>query len=382
MAETSQKWIDQASAAASSVLARHAAEVDRLARWPGESYAALADNGLLGLTVPAACGGAGEGPTTFARVTQVLAGHCASTAMIYLMHTCGTQVIAAAPAFAQRDDVLRDIAMGRHLTTLAFSEKGSRSHFWAPVSQAREAKGGYYLSAEKSWVTSAGHADSYIVSTRSAGRDEVLASTLYFVGRDTHGLSVSGPWNGLGLRGNASAPMRLTDAPVPASLRVSAEGEGLAAMMSATLPWFQLGSAAVAVGIARAATEATRQHLRTSRLEHLGQTLSALPNLRARLAQMQIAVDTQEAFLTHVAARMENPGPDTLTAVLESKAAATEAALHVTDLAMRTCGGAAFSGHLTVERNFRDARAGSVMAPTTDALYDFLGKALLDLPLF
>jgi alkylation response protein AidB-like acyl-CoA dehydrogenase len=68
--------------------------------------------------------------------------------------------------------------------------------------------------------------------------------------------------------------------------------------------------------------------------------------------------------------------------VLESKAAATEAVLHVTDLAMRACGGAAFSGHLTLERNFRDARAGSVMAPTTDALYDFLGKSLLDLPLF
>ena len=79
---------------------------------------------------------------------------------------------------------------------------------------------------------------------------------------------------------------------------------------------------------------------------------------------------------------MENPQPDTMLAVLESKAAANEAALQVTDLAMRTCGGTAFSGHLTVERNFRDARAGSVMAPTTDVLYDFIGKAVLGLPLF
>jgi hypothetical protein len=56
--------------------------------------------------------------------------------MIFLMHVGGTQVIAAADAFAKRDRVLRDIAAGRHLSTLAFSEKGSRSHFWAPVSRA------------------------------------------------------------------------------------------------------------------------------------------------------------------------------------------------------------------------------------------------------
>jgi alkylation response protein AidB-like acyl-CoA dehydrogenase len=105
-------------------------------------------------------------------------------------------------------------------------------------------------------------------------------------------------------------------------------------------------------------------------------------NLRARLAQMQIAVDTHQAFVEHVAGRMEQPGPDTLLAVLEVKAAAAEAALTVTDLAMRTCGGASFGRHLSVERHFRDARAGSVMAPTTDALYDFIAKALLGLPLF
>ena len=84
----------------------------------------------------------------------------------------------------------------------------------------------------------------------------------------------------------------------------------------------------------------------------------------------------------HVAQRMENPGPDTMLAVLESKAAAAEMALNVTDMAMRSCGGAAFSRHLSVERNFRDARAASVMAPTTDVLYDFVGKTLLELPLF
>jgi alkylation response protein AidB-like acyl-CoA dehydrogenase len=381
VSRANDNWVAQAADVAREVLAQHAEDVDRQGRWPGESVAALGESGLLGLTVPAASGGAGEGPRTFAVVTRLLAEQCASTAMIYLMHICATQVIIQSKVFPARESLLRDIAGGRHLSTLAFSEKGSRSHFWAPVSQAVARGADHQLSAEKSWVTSAGRADGYIVSTRAAGATDPLALSLYFMPRDTAGLSVCGSWDGLGLRGNASAPMRLDRAACPAASLLCNQGEGFALMMESVLPWFQLGSAAVSVGIAMAATASIRQHLLRSKLEHLGQPLASLMNLRARLAQMQIAVDTQLAFLEHVAGLMEQPAPTTLLALLESKAAAAEAALHVTDLAMRTGGGACFSRHLTVERNFRDARAGAVMAPTTDVLFDFIGRTLLDMPL-
>jgi len=312
---------------------------------------------------------------------RTLAEGCAATAMIFMMHVCAQQVIAQAESFPLREEVLRAMARGAHLSTLAFSEKGSRSHFWAPISQAIADGKTHQLTAEKSWVTSAGQANSYVVSTRSTAAAEMTSSTLYYVPSGAPGLTVSGPWTGLGLRGNASAPMQLDRVPVPAEHRLSGEGEGFGAMLSVVLPWFQLCSASVSVGIAAAATDATRRHLLNSKLEHLDESLASLMNLRARLAQMQIAVDTQRVFVEHVAGRMENPAPDTMLAVLESKAGAAEAALQVTDLAMRTCGGAAFSRHLGVERNFRDARAGWVMAPTTDVLHDFIGKALLDMPL-
>lgn len=377
-----QQVLDTAERIAREVLAVHAEEVDREGRWPQESVTALREAGLLGLALPAEAGGLAASPRAVAGVVMRLSEACASTGMIYTMHLCAAQVIAQAEGFPQRDRLLQAIASGEHLSTLAFSEKGSRSHFWAPVSQAEDAGGSHCLSAEKSWVTSAGYADSYVVSTRSAAGTEMMNLTLYHVPGDAPGLTVSGPWQGIGLRGNASAPMRLAGVTVPADHRLSAESEGLGVMLSVVLPWFQLCSAAVSVGIARAATEATRQHLLASRLEHLDQSLASLMNLRARLAQMQIGVDTQQAFLDHVAGRIESPGPDTLLAVLESKAAAAEAALQVTDLAMRTCGGAAFSRHLGVDRNFRDARASWVMAPTTDVLHDFIGKALLEMPLF
>lgn len=382
MDDSSADWVKRAETASRDVLAKYAADVDHQARWPAESLDSLRQAGLMGLTVPTAQGGGGQGPRTFASVVANLAEGCASTAMIYLMHVCGTQVIAAASGFSRRDDVLRDIAAGRHLSTLAFSEKGSRSHFWAPVSQEKANGKGYTISADKSFVTSAGQADSYLVSTRAAGAKEPTASTLYYVPKGAAGLTVAGKWTGLGLRGNASAPMKLDNLPVAATDRVSGEGDGFNVMVNVVLPWFQLGCAAVSVGIARSAVAGVKEHLLGAKLEHLGQPLASLPNLRAELARMQITADAQGAFVHQVAWRMENPRPDTMLAVLESKAAANEAALEVTDLAMRACGGTAFSGRLSVERNFRDARAGSVMAPTTDVLYDFVGKAVLGMPLF
>jgi alkylation response protein AidB-like acyl-CoA dehydrogenase len=382
MLETSSPWPVKAEAIAREVFARQAADVDKHARWPKESIEALRSGGFLGLNVPASHGGAAQGPRVFANVVAKLAEGCASTAMIYLMHVVATQTMVEANEFGKRDQVLNDIAAGKHLSTLAFSERGSRSHFWAPVSQATAFEVGYHITADKSFVTSAGHADSYVVSTRTAGAADPATTTLYYVPKAAKGMTVISPWTGLGLRGNSSAPMKFDGVPVSAADRLSAEGDGFNAMVNVGLPWFQLGSAAVSVGICRSAVNAVKDHLLAARLEHLGQTLATLPNLRAELARMNILTDAQAALVHKVAWKMEHPQPDTMLAVLESKASANEAALEVTDLAMRACGGAAFSGRLSVERNFRDARAGSVMAPTTDVLYDFVGRAVLGMPLF
>ena len=69
----------------------------------------------------------GHGPRTFAAVVEELARACGSTAMIHVMHVIAAQTIGQSATMTDRAPVLRDIAAGKHLTTLAFSEKGSRS---------------------------------------------------------------------------------------------------------------------------------------------------------------------------------------------------------------------------------------------------------------
>src|SRR5262249_15743641 len=140
---------------------------------------------------------------------------------------------------------------------------------------------------------------------------------------------------------------------------------------------------AVSLGLCRAAVGATAQHLKNARFEHLGQSLGeSLPTLRAQLANMQIETDGIAARIDDAVDHLERPRDTTLLRALEVKAAAGDSGIGVTSTAMRVCGGAAFSKHLNVERLFRDAHAGAVMAPTGDVLREFIARAVLGLPLF
>jgi alkylation response protein AidB-like acyl-CoA dehydrogenase len=375
--------IANASQIADRVLAPAARQNDKDGRFSSEAVAALGSAGLLGLTLPADVGGSALGPRSFAAVTAALAEADASVAMVYLMHVCAVATIAAARPGAEVAPILKEIAAGRHLSTLAFSEAGSRSHFWAPLSRARRNAAGVHISATKSFVTSAGHAQSYVVSALAPDGAGPTDSTLYLVPAEARGLSVAGPWDGLGLRANASAPMTLDDCEVAAGHQLTEDGGGFQAMLQVALPLFNLGTAAVALGLSRAAVTATAMHLKNARFEHLGQSLGeSLPTLRAQLATMQIDTDGLAARLDDVVDHLERPREATMLRVLESKAAAGDVAINVTSTAMRVCGGAAFSKQLGVERLFRDAHAGAVMAPTGDVLREFIGKAILDIPLF
>src|SRR4029077_10518904 len=212
-------------------------------------------------------GGSGLGPRTFAAVAATLAEADASVAMVYLMHTLGAATIAAArPSAAQAvTPILREIGAGRHLSTLAFSEVGSRSHFWAPISRAHRNGNGGRISAKKSWVTSAGHAQSYVVSALAPEGAGPTDSTLYLLPAQTRGLSVAGPWDGLGLRANASAPITLEDCEVPSDLHLTDDGAGFPAMLNVVLPLFNLGTATVALGLCRAAVAGTVSHLKNAK---------------------------------------------------------------------------------------------------------------------
>ena len=367
-------------------IAADAGAVDAEGRFPRAAVDELARAGLLGLGLPESLGGAGGGPVEFVEIVERVAGACASTGMVYVMHVVGAQTVLAGvtdeePAGPKRD-ALAAMAAGRHLTTLAYSERGSRGHFWAQVSHAVEEGDGVVVDADKTWATSAGHADSYVLAVGAPDTDDPLSTELYLVPVDADGVTIPHHFDGLGMRGNASAPLRVRGLRLARDQRLGGERSGFALMMTATLPWFTLGSAACSVGIATAALDAAIAHAGRARLDHEGASLAEIPGVRARLAHARVRLLESRALLHAVAAAVAKADPSAQEGVLAVKASAAEMAIEVTDLAMRVGGGAAYSKHGPLERHLRDARAAAVMAPTTELLHDFLGKAVTGQELF
>lgn len=357
-------------------IAPAAEEIDRAGAFPHAALNALGDAGLLGLISSTEVGGLGQSHRAATMVVERIAAACASTAMVVCMHYAATAVIEAHGHTAIREAIAR----GQHVTTLAFSEQGSRSHFWAATSTATRSEDGVRLDARKSWVTSAGKADSYVWSSRPVEAEG--QSTIWIVPADAKGLHIPSQFDGMGLRGNHSSPVTAEGVIIPTENMLGADGDGFNVMMGIVLPYFQLMNAAFSIGTMEAATSKAAAHVAGTQLEHLSQALSDLPTVRAYLSRMRIKTDMCRALLLDTLAALEGGREDTMLRVLEVKAAAGESATEVTDLAMRVCGGAAFRKEVGVERHFRDARAATVMAPTTDVLYDFIGKAVCGIPLF
>lgn len=382
--ESGIQWVKKARVISEGIARDHSTEVDKLGRFPAESVQELAKQGFFGLTLGTDVGGQNQPPKVFAAVVEEIAQNCASTAMIYVMHVAGSQAYAASTTFAGKSELLKKMAKGEHLTTLAFSEKGSRSQFWAPVSQLTQSESGksFSITAQKSWITSATHAHSFVSSAQCPGANSPLESTIFMVKREAIGVHAAGNFDGLGLRGNDSLPVTYEGVKVSLDELLTAQGQGSKMMLEVVLPWFIVGTSGMSHGLALAAIKATSGHLSDHSFTNTGSSLRDLPNLRMRLGDMSTRTEASRALLGFATALMENLDAATPLFVLQARASALTTALEVTDLAMKACGGAAFSRHLGVERHFRDARAGWVMAPTVDHLQDFIGKAMTGLPLF
>ncbi len=352
-----------------------AVETDRDGAFPAPVVEAFLRSGYGGLLSTAEQGGWGGTIREASAVVARLAEVCGSTAMIVAMHYCGAAAIDRFGTLSARSAV----ASGSALTTLAFSERGSRSQFWNPVSTARRAGDMVILDAKKSWITSVNHAHLFVWSSRGTSGEGV---SLWLVPAETRGLVLSPSFDGLGLRGNESGPALAERACIPSDNLLGEDGSGLDIMLGTILPVFCILNASVALGIARGALAGTLTHANATRFEHLDQPISSFPGARDKVGRMQLHCDMAAAFIEETIKAVEGSSDAQMLRVLEVKAAASEAVGKVTDLAMSVCGGAAFRKDLGIERFFRDARAHAVMAPTSDQLYDFIGRASCGLELF
>lgn len=374
MTSTTMSLVDLVRDVARERIAPDAAAVDAERAFPRAAIDALAEPGALGLMVPQAAGGAGGGLTELVQACEAVGGACASSGMVFLMH-CVTAATVAAGGGERAEDYLGRLATGELLGSLAFSERGTGAHFYAPELAAERENGGVRIAGRKSFVTSGGHAQLYLVLVQSDGGEGL---DCYAV-TPQDGITFDGTWQGLGMAGNSSVAAEF-DARVDDAARIGAAGAGGDLVFGAVAPVFLAGLAAVNVGIAAAAQQAAIDHAAGRRYPD-GQSLAEVQSVQHALAALDMTTRAARLVVRDAAALADTGDPAALVALMESKVVATEAAQQVTQAALEVCGGQGYTrGLLPVERHLRDARAGAVMAPTNGVLKTWVGKALAGLP--
>ena len=366
-----------------SVIAPNVESEDAEGRWPTPAMRALADAGLMGLHVPENLGGHGLGLTALVAIADVLAQESPSTALCYAMHCVGTAVIAAKATNYQKEAYLVPIARGEHITTLALSEPGTGSHFYIPETQLTRSGDEFSVHGTKSFVTNGGHADSYVISTAAAeGRSGIEGTfSCVLVDSDAPGLEWLDVWQGLGMRSNSSRTVKLAGTRIPTRNLLGDEGDQLWYLFEVVAPYFLMAMAGTYAGVARASFDIGRAHLGSRRHTHSGELLGSNPVLAHRLGELWIETERTLQLVRNAAERADAGDPEALVSVLACKAAAGDAAVRLANEVMTLAGGIGYRQNSKLARMLRDARASHVMAPTTDMLKTWVGRALLNLPL-
>lgn len=367
---------------ADSVVRDQAATVDDAAMWPRDSMRALGEAGLLGLHVDTRHGGLGQGMLALAVVAEEIGAVCGSTGLVYGMHCVGTRVIQVRPTPAQVEQYLAPIAAGQHVTSLALSEPGTGSHFYLPRTTFRRRDDGFLVNGHKSFVTSGGEADSYVMSVVAADADlDPGTFSCLLLDADNPGAQWQEPWDGFGMRGNSSRGLVLEDAVVPSRNLLGTEGDEIWYLFEVITPYFIIAMAGTYLGIARSALEAAIEHLRERTYTHTGELAGAADTVSHRLGHLWSVVERTRQLIHHAARLGDHGHPDARRALFACKAEVADAAVTVANEAMTLTGGIAYGRNSRIARALRDARAAHVMAPTTDLARIWLGRSLLDLPL-
>lgn len=357
-------------------------EIDQKALWPEKNIRDLQDAGLGGLMVSKKLGGRGEGYLAMVMSCEILGEYCASTSMCYGMHLVASKVISAKATSYHEEHFLRPIAEGKHWTTLSLSEPGTGSHFYIPQTQMQLTSDNLIINGQKSFVTNGGHADSYVMSVVSQTAEESIGEfSCVVIPKESQGLNWNQPWNGFGMRGNASRSVTLKNVTVPANHILGNTGEQLWYVFEVVAPNFLLAMSGTYLGIANAALNEATEHLQKRKHSHSGSTLAASQVLQHRLGTLWGRVESTKQLIYSAASRLDNGDTTAMLAILSAKAEVADTTVDVVNEALTLIGGEGYGSTGSMGRHLRDARAAHVMSPTTDLLRTWVGRALLKLPL-
>ena len=355
---------DVARRIAQDVIAPSAEHHDRTGEFPLANIQLLGENGLMGIEVPDQYGGAGMDPIAYAlAMIEIAAGDAAHSTIVSVNNSLFCAGILKHGSEAQKQTYVRAIAEGREIGAFALTEPQSGSDATAMRCRAvKQADGSFVINGKKSWITS-GPVAKYIVLFAMTDPDKgARGITAFMIDTDRAGFHRGKTEPKLGIRASATCEIEFTDYVVQADEVLGEEGHGFKIAMG-VLDAGRIGIASQAIGLARAAYEATLAYVRERKA--FGQPIGAFQMTQAKIADMKCKLDAA-LLLTLRAAWLKGQGKRFTTEASVAKLTASEAAMWITHQALQIHGGMGYSKEMPIERYFRDAKITEIYEGTSE----------------
>ncbi len=377
--------------------AARAATFDREARFPTENYADLRDAGLLGICVPRAYGGMGANYRAYSLTAAEIGRYCGATALTFNMHVCSclwSGELSDALDMTVDQRAQHERRRHRHYARIVrdgkvyaqpFSEGGAGTAAAGATPFATTAKRnaqGWVVNGRKIFASLSGHADYYGILCTEVNEDAPLSrrNSMYLaIPADAPGVSVTGDWDPLGMRGTVSRTLLLQNVQVDTDEAIMPPG--LHHQAASRWPHMFMTLTPTYMGIAQAVYDFTVKYLRG---EWPGVTEKRRVNnvKQSNVARLHLMLEqTKALWFQAINDAGIDPSREQLMRMIAAQYTVMENANEIAQLAIRTCGGQSMLKSLPLERLYRDSRCGALMLPwTADLCIERLGRDALYLP--
>jgi len=346
-----------------------AASHDASGEFPSETIAQMGELGLMAIEVPEAYGGSAMDPICYAlALVEISAADAAHGTIMSVNNTLYCHGILKYGTEEQKQRFVVPVASGEAIGAYALTEPQSGSDAAAMRTRAVLSEDGshYVINGKKSWITS-GPVARYIMLFALTDPDKgPKGVTTFIIDTEQEGFMRGKTEPKLGIRASATCEIELENYRCPVENRLGEEGEGFRMAMG-VLDAGRIGIAAQAVGIARAAYEASLEYARDRKA--FGRSIGEFQMIQAKIADMKTRIEAATLLTLNAAwckARSRETGERYTTQASMAKLFASETAMFVTHAAVQIHGGMGYSKELPVERYFRDAKITEIYEGTSE----------------
>ena len=371
-----QRELKEAAAAfARAKLNQDLAKHEESGEFPLEAWQACARFGIQGLPVPAELGGGGSDILTTVLIMEALGYGCHDNGLIFSLNAQMWSIELPLVKFgtpAQQQAYLPGLVSGDLIGGHAMTEPDSGSDAFSMRTRAERVGDNYLLNGTKLYITNAPVADVVLVFASHPGLPEQAGISAFLVDKGTPGFTVSRSLEKMGLRTSSMGEVVLADCLVPADKRLGAEGAGMA-IFNSSMGWERSCILASAVGAMQRQLEACVGYARERK--QFGQAIGKFQSVAGKVADMYLRLEAAR-LLVYQAAWLAQQGKRVVAEAAAAKLFTSEAWVQSSLDAIQIHGAYGYMKEAGIERDLRDAVAGTIYSGTSEIQRVILSRML------